>query len=283
MTSPIVSQHLVTQSPTGAEPAPFRPIVADSWKRGYVSTAPPVNIWNLPILPVTLAEAVNEVDRLIEARAPGYFITANLNYAMLTDRDPRLREVNRQAAFILADGMPLVWYSRLVRRRLPERVAGSDMIYALCQRAAEKGHRVFFLGGMPGVADEAAKRLGQQFPGLTVAGVEVPPFREWTAAEHVRLVERIRNAAPDLLFAALGQPKGELWLHQNREALGVPACVQIGASFDFVVEKIHRAPRWIQRLNLEWAYRICCEPRRMFPRYLSNAWFLANALMRRWK
>ncbi len=282
MTSPIASHDIISQSPADTEPAPYLPIVAKPSRRGYASTTPPVDIWNLPILPVTFAEALDEVDRLIEARSPGYFITANLNYAMLTDRDPRLREVNRQAAFILADGMPLVWYSRLVRRRLPERVAGSDMIYALCQRAAEKGHRVFFLGGMPGVADEAASRLCQLFPGLTIAGVEVPPFREWTAAEHDRMIERIRNTSPDLLFAALGQPKGELWLHQNREALGVPACVQLGASFDFVAGKIHRAPRWIQRINLEWAHRIYCAPRRMFPRYLANAWFLAKALVRRW-
>jgi N-acetylglucosaminyldiphosphoundecaprenol N-acetyl-beta-D-mannosaminyltransferase len=102
-----------------------------------------------------------------------------------------------------------------------------------------------------------------------------------TADEHVRLIERIRGAEPHLLFVALGQPKGEIWLHENCEALGVPACVQLGASFDFVAGRVPRAPRWLQRLCLEWAYRIWREPRRMLPRYAANAWFLARAWWRR--
>jgi N-acetylglucosaminyldiphosphoundecaprenol N-acetyl-beta-D-mannosaminyltransferase len=246
----------------------------------YTPSTEPVRIWGLPLLPVTFPEAVDEVDRLIEAGQPGYFITANLNYAMLTDREPRLRDVNRDAAFILADGMPLVWYSRFARRRLPERVAGSDLIYALCGRAAEKGHRVFFLGGAPGVAEEAASRLCALYPGLKIAGVEVPPFRAMTADEHARMIDRIRAAAPQLLFVALGQPKGEQWIHEHYQALGVPACVQLGASFDFVAGRVTRAPRWLQRLGLEWAYRIYREPRRMGPRYAANAWFLMRMLAR---
>lgn len=241
----------------------------------------PVSVWQLPLLPVTFDQAVDEVDRLIDAGEPGYFITANLNYAMLTERDPRLAVVNREAAFLIADGMPLVWYSRRIGQPLPERVAGSDLIYALCQRAAERGHRVFFLGGAPGVAEEAANRLCRLYPGLSIAGVEVPPFRPPTPDEHARLIERIRTARPDLLFIALGQPKGEIWLHENYRALGVPAGVQLGASFDFVAGRVPRAPRWLQRLCLEWAYRIWREPRRMLPRYAANAWFLARAWWRK--
>jgi len=247
----------------------------------YVPSRPLVRLWGLPLLPAMFEEAVDEVERLIKARQPAYFITANAHYAMLTERDPRLAEVNRDAAFVLADGMPLVWYSRWRRRPLPERVAGSDLIYALCRRAAQRGYRVFFLGGLPGVADEAASRLCRLFPGLAIAGVEVPPFRPLTADEHQRMMERIRTAAPDLLFVALGQPKGEIWLHENYRALGVPACVQLGASFDFVAGRVPRAPRWLQRLGLEWAYRIWREPRRMLPRYAANAWFLARAWWRR--
>src|SRR5947207_9125629 len=162
----------------------------------YAPSRPRVCLWRLPLLPVTFEQALDEVDRLIAVGEPGYFITANLNYAMVTDRDPRLAEVNQDAAFLLADGMPLVWYSRWVGRPLPERVAGSDLIYALSQRAAERGHRVFFLGGAPGVAEDAANRLCRLSPGLTIAGVEVPPFRPMTPEEHTRLIERIRAAAP---------------------------------------------------------------------------------------
>jgi N-acetylglucosaminyldiphosphoundecaprenol N-acetyl-beta-D-mannosaminyltransferase len=247
----------------------------------YAPSQAAIELWGLRLLPVSFDQAVDEVDRLIESRQPGYFITANLNYAMLTEREPRLADVNRNAAFIVADGMPLVWYSRWVGRPLPQRVAGSDLIYALCRRAAERGHRVFFLGGAPGVAEEAADRLCRLYPGLTIAGVEVPPFRPMSQDEHLRLLERIRTAQTDVLFVALGQPKGEIWLHENYQALGVPACVQLGASFDFVAGRVPRAPRWLQRLCLEWAYRIWREPRRMLPRYAANTWFLARAWWRR--
>src|SRR5205809_1887627 len=122
----------------------------------YAPSRSHVDLWRLPLLNATFEQAIDEVERLIVGRQAGYFITANLNYAMLTEREPRLGPVNRDAAFILADGMPLVWYSRWVGRPLPQRVAGSDLIYALCRRAAQRGYRVFFLGGAPGVAEEAA-------------------------------------------------------------------------------------------------------------------------------
>jgi N-acetylglucosaminyldiphosphoundecaprenol N-acetyl-beta-D-mannosaminyltransferase len=240
----------------------------------------PVVIWGLPLLPVTYEEALREVDRLIGSGQPNYFITANLHYAMLSHGDARLAEVNRRAAFLLADGMPMVWYSRLLRRRLPQRVAGSDLIYGLCRLARDRGYRVFFLGGAPGVADQAASRLVERYPGLQIAGIEVPPFRPVTPEENHRLVERIRRAAPHILLVALGQPKGELWLAENSASLGVPACVQLGASFDFVAGAVRRAPALLQRTGLEWCYRLLQEPRRMAPRYARNALFLLRAVTR---
>src|SRR5204862_860380 len=136
---------------------------------------------------------------------PRYFITANLHYAMLTATDPRLPPVNEAAAFIVADGMPLVWASRWRAAQLPERVAGSDLVPALCERASQRGYRVFFLGGAPGVGAEAARRLSARFPGLQVAGVESPPFRALSAEENAVLVARIRDARPDILLVAFGQ------------------------------------------------------------------------------
>ncbi len=180
-----------------------------------VLDAAPVSMWGLDLAPLTFEETLLAVDRMIASRRPGYFITANLHYAMLSNADGRLADVNRDATFLVADGMPMVWYSKLCRRRLPQRVAGSDLIYALCQRAAERGYRVFFLARAPGVADAAAARLCHLYPGLTIAGVEAPPFRDPTPEETARLIARIRESRSDLLFAALGQPKGELWIHQH--------------------------------------------------------------------
>jgi len=234
----------------------------------------PVWVWGLPLAPLTMPQALDRAEALVDARRPSFFITANLNYAMLTDADPRLRRLNERAAFLLADGMPLVWAARFGPRPLPERVAGADLVLKLCERAAAKGHRIFLLGGPPGLAEQAAAELLRRFPGLVIAGTECPPFGERTAEEDAALAARVRGARPDLLFVAFGQPKGELWIERHLEALGVPVSVQIGGSFDFVTGRLRRAPRWMQRTGLEWVYRFLQEPRRLGSRYARNLWFL---------
>jgi N-acetylglucosaminyldiphosphoundecaprenol N-acetyl-beta-D-mannosaminyltransferase len=239
-----------------------------------------VSVWGLRLARLTAEGTLDAVDRLIARGEPAYFITANLHYAMLSDRDARLGAVNRRAAFIVADGMPLVWYSRLLRRPLPERVAGSDLIYLLSERAAQRGYRLFLLGAGPGVAEQAAAELCRCYPGLRIAGIEAPELAGISPGQHAALVGRIRRARPDLLLAALGQPKGELWLAENYLALGVPVCVQLGASFDFVAGRIRRAPRWTHRVGLEWVWRMAREPRRLVPRYLADAVFLVRAGLR---
>ena len=122
--------------------------------------------------------------------------------------------------------------------------------------------------------------LGWLYPGLKVAGVEAPELDLLSAAEHETLVARIRAARPDLLFAALGQPKGEFWLAANCRTIGVPVAVQVGASLDFVAGNAVRAPRWMQRTGLEWLYRMARDPWRLGPRYARNAWFLARMIGR---
>jgi N-acetylglucosaminyldiphosphoundecaprenol N-acetyl-beta-D-mannosaminyltransferase len=128
------------------------------------------------------------------------------------------------------------------------------------------------------VAERAAARLSERFPGLVVAGTECPPFRDLTPDEHATLVARVRGARPDILFVAFGQPKGEFWLAENLEALGVPVCVQIGASLDFAAGRVPRAPRALQRVGMEWFFRMCLEPRRLLPRYARNARFILRTL-----
>jgi N-acetylglucosaminyldiphosphoundecaprenol N-acetyl-beta-D-mannosaminyltransferase len=229
---------------------------------------------------LTYEETLDYVDELVRDGRPAFFITANLHYAMLTDRDPRLRRVNEKAALIVADGMPMVWYSRLRGCPLPQRVTGADLVYSLCQRAAERDYAVFLLGGVAGVADRVAEILRFQYPGLRIVGTAAPELDGLSPQEHQDLIARIRDAAPQLLLVALGQPKGELWLAENCEALGVPACVQVGASFDFVARRLRRAPAWMQRIGLEWLFRVWCEPRRLLPRYLADARFLLRAVCR---
>jgi len=239
----------------------------------------PVWVWGVPFTPLTLAETVAAVGTLIQAGKPTYFITANTQYAMLTAENPDLSSINQQAAFIVADGAPLVWASRWQRSPLPERVAGSDLIFELCAKAAQEGYRVFFLGGATGVAEEAAQRLQARYPELQVVGIECPPFRELTSEEQAVLTARIRSARPDLLIAAYTMPKGERWLAANLAAVGVPVGVNVGAAIDFAAGRVRRAPRWMQTAGLEWAFRLALEPRRLFARYAGNAWFILQTVM----
>ena len=252
------------------------PLGAQAWTPSWV--------WGLPLAPFTLAETVEAVNRLIEARQPSFFITAPTHYAMLTEKYADLRAINTKAAFILADGAPLVWASRWCQLPLPERVAGSDLIFELSAEAAKKGYRVFLLGGAAGVAVEATRRLTERYRGLQVVGAECPPFHDPTPEEQAALLARIRLARPDILFVAFGQPKGERWIAEHLFDLEVPVNVQVGASLDFAAGRVRRAPRWMQKSGLEWAFRLSLEPDRLFLRYArtpgsSCAWSNATCSM----
>jgi N-acetylglucosaminyldiphosphoundecaprenol N-acetyl-beta-D-mannosaminyltransferase len=241
----------------------------------------PAWVWGVPFAPLTKAKTVAAVSGLIESdRPPAFFITANTHYVMLCENDPELRAINDRAAFIVADGAPLVWASRWQATPLPERVTGADMIFELSAEAARKGHRLFFLGGAEGVAAEAARRLSERFPGLQVVGVESPPFRELTRDEQDAMAARIRSARADILIMASTMPKGERWLAANLDSLGIPVGVNVGAAIDFAAGRVRRAPRSIQRAGLEWAFRLGLEPRRLFARYARNAWFCTRMVFR---
>lgn len=246
----------------------------DSQTRPTLPAVPICELNKVPFAAIRYNEAVERVAALIESRGPAFLITANLNYLMLADRMPSLEEATRQAALIVADGMPLVWMSRWKETPLPERIAGSDLIFDLSALAAERGYSLFLLGGAPGVADEAAVELQRKYPGLRVVGTACPPFRELSRDELDALADQIRAAKPDLLFGAFSQPKGDLFLARNHRDWGVPVSVQLGMSLDLVIGRISRAPRWMQRSGLEMAYRLAQEPRRLFGRYARNFLFL---------
>ncbi|QDT13585.1 WecB/TagA/CpsF family glycosyltransferase [Planctomycetes bacterium K23_9] len=251
------------------------------------TTAPSINrdqvvVWDVPFDVVSLTQSIQRIGELIERRQPSYAITANLNYVMLHANDPSMRPITEQADLIVADGQPIVWRSRLAETQLPERVAGSEMIYDLAEAASQKGWKIYFLGGEEGVAAECAKRLVAKYPGLQIAGVESPPFRNLNDQEQAAQDARIQESGADILLVAFGQPKGERWIYDNYQRLGVPVSIQLGASFDFVAGTAIRAPKMWQKIGMEWFYRMVNDPGRMIPRYASNAWFLVKALCKDW-
>jgi N-acetylglucosaminyldiphosphoundecaprenol N-acetyl-beta-D-mannosaminyltransferase len=247
------------------------------YQRGNV-----VNVWGLPLDQVTMEMALESIGTMIADRTPRYVITANLNYAMLAAEDRSLGPVTDGASMILADGQPMVWRSLLNRpeNRLPCRVAGSEMIFRLAEESAKRGWRIYFLGAEPGVAQACADNLAARYPGMVVAGVQSPPYRKLTDAEVAEQIAGIRATRPDILLVAFGQPKGEKWIIEHLQSLGVPVSIQVGASFDFAAGTIHRAPRWMQRLGLEWAHRMMSDPKRLMPRYWQNFKFLAAVTLR---
>lgn len=235
-------------------------------------------IWGTRFARLTMDKTVQLVDDIVHYRRPAYLVTANLNYLMLTREHPRLEEVNRGAAAVIADGHPIVWRSKVSLNPLPGRVAGADLIVELAQLSAARGYRIFFLGGSPGVAQAAADVLRNRFPTLQVAGCYSPPFRPLNSAEHQSLIYRIKNAGTDILLVAFGQPKGEFWIYDHLHELQVPLSIQLGASFDFLAGTAKRAPKFWQRLGCEWLYRTLQDPVRLVPRYFRNGLFLLGAL-----
>jgi len=252
---------------------------SDRYQRAKV-----VNVWNVPFDQVTMDTALEGIAAMVADRKPRYVITANLNYAMLAAEDRSLGPITDNASMILADGQPIVWRSLLnsAEDRLPCRVAGSEMIFRLAEKAAQNGWRIYFLGAEPGVAQACADNLAARYPGMIVAGVHSPPYRKLTPAEIEQQLSDIRTAKPDILLVAFGQPKGEKWIAQHCQSLGVPVSIQVGASFDFAAGRVERAPLWVQKIGFEWAHRMLGDPKRLVPRYYQNFKFLAVTLTRQW-
>jgi N-acetylglucosaminyldiphosphoundecaprenol N-acetyl-beta-D-mannosaminyltransferase len=240
-------------------------------------------VWDVPFDRVTLSQAVDRIEALVHEGRPSYVITANLNYVMLHHRQPGMQPITHDAALILADGQPIVWRSRLGSKQIPERVAGSEMIYDLAERAQQLGWGIYFLGGEEGVAQACANKLQASYPGLKIAGVESPPFRALTAQEQSAQDDRIQKSGAKILLVAFGQPKGERWIHQHYQRLGIPVSIQLGASFDFIAGTAKRAPKIWQKLGMEWFYRMASDPKRLVPRYAANISFLVGALINDWK
>ena len=237
-----------------------------------------VVLLGVPFHDVTMAETLDEIDSVVAARTPRYIATANLDFATQASEDVELQRILLDAHLVLCDGTPLIWASRWLGAPLRERVAGSDLTPKLAERAAARGHRLFFLGSDEGVLKLAKETLEARHPGLQVCGVYSPPYAKLLDLDHDEIARRIHEAKPDIVLVALGAPKQEKWIYMHYRKLGAPLCIGIGASFDFVAGKFSRAPVWMQKCGLEWTYRMMQEPKRLVRRYWMDFWFFIRAL-----
>jgi len=205
------------------------------------------------------------------ARKPAFIATLNVDFVANAvsgwpfGGNDELWGYLRNADFVTADGMPIVLLSKLLRRALPERVTGADMVPRICRRCAEEGLSVYVLGGDKEAIEEALRKLKVESLKLKVVGID-PAFVK-LGEEQPEIVERINAAKPDVLFVALGNPKQELWMGRNAAKLDVGAMIGIGGTFNFIAGCVKRAPKWMQKSGLEWIYRIIQEPGRLWRRY----------------
>lgn len=226
---------------------------------------------------ITEGEVVAVVREALASGRGGRIITPNIDILRQAQADDDIRAYLDDADLIVADGMPLVWASRLSGTPLPERVAGSNLIWSLSQGLGRDGRSVFVIGGAPaaeGVKDgatRAADRLAAECEGLRIAGTLCPDFgfeRDETA--YAGFCAKVADARPDMVFVSLGFPKQEAVVTRLRGLLPQAWFIGCGASVNFVAGDVHRAPRWMQRTGLEWAHRLGTEPRRLAERYLKH-------------
>ncbi len=219
----------------------------------------------------------------VKTRHQATVIFLNTDVVVKMEKDPYLAKIVEEAEYVIADGMPLIWISKLFHRGLKERVCGSDFVPLLCERAAGEGLSLFFVGGAPDVAAAAVRRLQRQYPKIRIAGFDSPPVGfEKDPKELERLNEHVRQAAPDILIACLGCPKQEKYLYENREKLNSVLYVCAGATIDFMAGKVKRAPAWMRRCGLEWFYRFLREPKRLFRRYFVDDMQVLRLMLRYW-
>ncbi len=220
---------------------------------------------------------VDRVDRAAADSAIAAFLndghrhqitTVNTDFIRTAKNDPGFRLIINRSDLAVADGMPVVWLSRLHRQPIPERVTGFDLIDSSCRHAVRERLGVFLLGAAPGIADAAARELRSRYRGLRIAGTYAPPFGGDTAAEDARMTAAIRAAGRCVLFVAFGAPKQDRFISAHLDELDVPVAIGVGGAFDILSGMIRRAPAWMQRAGLEWVWRLAMEPGRLWRRYL---------------
>ncbi len=221
---------------------------------------------------VTEASAVQAVVDAAKAAQGHWMITANLDHLRRYHRDPVEKGLIDEADLVVADGMPLIWASRIAGEGLPERVSGSNMVWSICEAASAARQPVFLLGGDHGVAERSARIFQNTYPNLLIAGTECPPVGFETDEHELDRIERqVLDANPRIVFVALGFPKQDLLIRRLRRSMPSVSFLGVGISLSYVTEDLSRAPIWVCNLGLEWAYRLAHEPtRRLARRYIVN-------------
>ena len=253
-----------------------------------------VDLFGARINRMEMQQAVDAVMQWCDDTAGGcrFVVTPNVDHVVMLQRSADLKAAYADAGLVLADGFPVVLAARLLGRKLPERLAGSDLVPALFDRAdtqqlegeRQQPLRVYLLGAAPGVAERAARNVHDHWQGVEIVGTYSPPLGfENDEAENEAILARIAEANPQVVLVGLGAPKQELWVHKYQDRIPAQAALCIGATIDFLAGQRSRAPVWMQKSGLEWLHRLCSEPRRLFGRYAHDAWIFPQVVWRQWR
>lgn len=234
-----------------------------------------VVVAGVPIDHLNMAGAMARLRAALTRHEQLHVATVNLDFLVKAQHNPALMSVLQRTELNVADGMPVVWLSRLIGRPVPERVAGADLVPLLMREAAACGAGVFLLGGQRGAAEAAARRLARELPNLIVAGWHEPPTARLEELDDEGLIELVNDSGAGVLLVALGNPKQELWIARNRHRMpGVVVAIGVGCVIDLLAQRVQRAPTWMQRAGLEWLHRLMSEPKRLAGRFVTDAAWL---------
>lgn len=250
---------------------------------------PDTSLMGLRLARVDRFQLLEHIFGALAQRRGGWLVTANLDFLRRYVRDERMRALYDAADVRVADGMPLVWASRLQRDPVPERVAGSSLVWLLMERAAREGRSVYLLGGSPEANRGACQILSEKYPGLRLCGGSSPMLASPPSQDDIDgLIAALSPHAPDLLLVAMGSPKQEEVIRALRVRFPATWMVGVGISLSFVAGEIKRAPVWMRRAGLEWVHRMMQDPRRLAKRYLVQDLpfvlrLFPHALLQRWR
>lgn len=227
-----------------------------------------VNICNVEINNITTEEVLMDIESLVKRDCSQYVVTPNVDHIIKLQYDTEFQEIYKNAALVLADGMPLLWAGKILGTPIKEKISGSDIFPKICELSAKKKYKLFLLGGREGAAIKAKEVLCEKYKGLEIVGTYCPPFGfENDPVENEKIINLIKESQPDILFVGLGAPKQEKWVYKYRDLYNVPVSVGIGVTFEFIAGMVKRAPLWMQKIGLEWFWRVLMEPKRLWKRY----------------
>jgi N-acetylglucosaminyldiphosphoundecaprenol N-acetyl-beta-D-mannosaminyltransferase len=228
------------------------------------------NVLGVGVHAIDLPSAAGIIESAVHEGRKGYVCLTGVHGVMEAQRDPQFRRILNQAFLVTPDGAPTVWIGRVQGHSTMKRVFGPDLMLEVCRRSAGTEIRHFLYGGNPGIAAELAESLCRRFPGLKVAGTFTPPFRPLEPSEQLSLERQLETAQPDIVWVGLSTPKQERFMADNFRRLRCKIMIGVGAAFDIHTGHLKDAPKWVKDAGLQWAHRLCQEPRRLWKRYLVN-------------